>query len=137
MGREEMTTDGEETVQQPETEALRDALAPDELYGSLASTIRRRVLYFLLEHDRTTVDELADVLAGWEAAAENEHVGRETRRRLYVSLYHAHLPRLAEAGLVAYDADTGDVSLSTLSAATVEVIRHAAGYERETVAAER
>lgn len=132
-----MKAEGEESVQQPEMEGVGDVLSPDDLYGVLASTMRRRALYFLLEHDRTTVDELADTLAGWEAAAENEHVGRERRQRLYVSLHHVHLPRLAEAGFVTHDTDSGDVSLSPLSAATVEAIRHAAEYERKAVVAER
>jgi len=101
----------------------------DVLYNALARTERRRMLYALLEQPETTLDALTDVLAGWEAT-ESGAVGPVRWDRLNANLVHTHLPILADADLVEYDRDTGEVSLADLSDPVREQIAFARRYEQ-------
>lgn len=114
---------------------VEEAPPPDSLFGILSDVHRRRVLWFLLERSDTTVEELADVLAGWRAADE-AFVDADDRRELLVSLHHVHLPRLADAGLVTYDADAGSVRLSSLPDPVESVIEFGYRYEQAVGSAE-
>lgn len=87
----------------------------DALFRALASTDRRRVLYYLREQGEATRDELADVLAGWRATNGAGVAGPGERRKIAVSLAHVHLPMLREAGVVTVDPGTDVVSLVPLS----------------------
>lgn len=58
------------------------------------------------------LSDLADEIAGWEAGTETEEVPRSAVERVHVSLYHAHVPKLADAGIVNYDRDRDVVALS-------------------------
>jgi len=108
---------------------------PDELFGVLSDRTRRRILWFLLEESRTTVDELADLLLGWEISGDGV-AGPEERDGVLVSLHHVHLPRLADAGLVRYDADSGagasEIRIAQLSDAVRDLVRFGYRYERAT-----
>jgi hypothetical protein len=95
----------------------------DAAFDALSDVHRRYALYYLQDRDSTTIDELATVLAGWLGTRDDETavVTPEDRERLRVSLHHAHLPHLANSGLVRYDSETEAVSLEPLSE-TVETI---------------
>lgn len=71
----------------------------DEVFVALRNRHRRYTLYFLDEHDCASVDELADVLAGWEAL-ESGVTTREDRTDFHAALVHRHLPLLEAAGLI-------------------------------------
>lgn len=74
----------------------------DELHTSLANERRRLVLSYLVTHPEEThsIDDLVDVVAG----CESPQVGpRSQRTRIEIDLYHAQLPKLADAGLIKYD----------------------------------
>lgn len=94
----------------------------DELYRMLADARRRRVLWFLLEHPRTTMEELADVVVGWRAST-GAVVGPDDRREIAVSLHHVHLPLLDQAGLLCYDHGSGAVELASLPEGVRTLIR--------------
>ena len=55
--------------------------------------------------------DLAEELAAWENDTTVEELSSQARKRVYVSLYQTHAPKLQEAGLITYDADTGEVAL--------------------------
>lgn len=76
----------------------------DRLLNLLTDRRRRFTLYYLRETDAdvVTLDEVTDHVATWEA--EWKGSTGETRKRICTSLHHNHLPRLAEAGLIEYDA---------------------------------
>lgn len=79
-----------------------DGIAPTaELHAVLRSEERRRVLRFFQEWDGrvATLDELANYLVALDG-------GFEEFERAKVALHHAHLPKLAEMGVLDYDART-------------------------------
>lgn len=80
----------------------------------LADRRRRDALRVLAYHDEpVTLADLADEVAIREHGVPLTDVPAESVLRVYLSLYHAHVPRLAGAGVVAYDQDDDVVRLST------------------------
>lgn len=57
------------------------------------------------------MDELAEQIASWENEIPIDDLTRKQRKRVYVSLYQTHLPKLSETNLVEYDIDDGDIRL--------------------------
>lgn len=90
--------------------ASEDRLNRDVVFDLLNSSRRRMVLSYLREHGREiTVTELAGQIAAMEHDTDVESLSREQRKRVYVSLYQTHIPKLADAGVVDYDPETGTV----------------------------
>jgi hypothetical protein len=54
---------------------------------------------------------VANAVAGWEENEAPEDVTEKQSRRVYVSLYQSHVPRLTEVGLIEHD-DSGTVRLT-------------------------
>jgi len=80
----------------------------DAFYRALAARPRRRVLAHLLAREECSVEELADVLCGWETG--EGMVSPERHEEAHVGLVHSHLPRLEAAGLVSFDPSEGTVT---------------------------
>jgi len=89
-------------------------LSDDTLYEALASEDRRRTVFFLLDEKETTVETLATVLAGWAADETGSMSSPADRDQIRIELVHNHLPRLEAAGLVSYDAQEGDIRITSL-----------------------
>lgn len=102
---------------------------PNGLFDALSVRLRRQTLYYLLEEPETTIDELADVLAGWRAT-ESGPVGPTERERIALELRHVHLPRLDGATLVEYDSVGGNVRLCDVPEQVREFVQFANGYDR-------
>lgn len=82
----------------------------------LGDETRRYLLYFLRENEECSLDDLADVLTGWEAVRDEHATGTPAERsRLAVELYHKHLPKLDDAEVLAFDREAKVISLSGLS----------------------
>lgn len=81
----------------------------DEAFDVLGNARRRAVVRHLLEHGEVEMGTLAERVAAEEAGTTPEEVGRDERRRIYISLYQSHLPKLAEVGVASYDRDRGVV----------------------------
>ncbi len=93
--------------------ADRDTLSQDVVFDLLSSPRRRFVLYYLNQIDDTvTIGELADEVAAWENEVEVEELSSQQRKRVYVSLYQTHVPKMDDAGIIDYDSDAGTVSLA-------------------------
>lgn len=72
------------------------------------------VLYYLRqEGDTATVSELAEEIAAMENDVPVDELTSQQQKRVYVSLYQTHLPKLDQTGIVDYDADTGEVRLTS------------------------
>lgn len=89
------------------------ALDSDQIFEILSSRRRRMVLYYLRRHGGSaTMNDLAEQIAAWENDLSIDELTSQQRKRVYVSLYQTHLPKLADSNLIDYDADEGDVQLN-------------------------
>jgi DNA-binding transcriptional ArsR family regulator len=84
-------------------------LSRDVLFDLLRNRRRRLVMRYLGEHDRAEIGELAEHVAAVENGTDPETLSSSERKRVYVSLYQSHLPKLAEAEVVDYDKERGTV----------------------------
>lgn len=85
----------------------------DTFFETLAN-VRRR---FVLSHLGRTVggvsiDTLAREIAGWENGLAPNRISDDDYERVYVSLYHMHVPKLAESGLIEWDESTDELRLT-------------------------
>ncbi|MEZ3145325.1 hypothetical protein [Halobaculum sp. MBLA0143] len=104
------TPDGSETG---ETTAVgtetTSELGYDEAFGLLKNGRRRAVLSALADTPETTLSELAERIAAEENDTEPTLLTSAQRKRVYISLYQNHLPKLADEGVIDYDRSRGDV----------------------------
>jgi len=90
-----------------------ESLSQDAVFDILSNARRRFVLYYLREREEPVeLGELAREIAAWENDTTVEKLTKQQRKRVYVSLYQTHIQKLAEAGIVDYDKDTGMVQLA-------------------------
>ncbi len=79
-------------------------LSADAVFDLLSSRRRRYLLESLAEHGYSlTLADLADEVSSRECAAHIAEIPEEDVLEIYLSLYHQHVPKLAEANVVAYD----------------------------------
>jgi len=71
----------------------------DELFDALSAPRRRRVVEYVEANERATLRQLA------EHVAECESPDRPGLRSVELTLHHSHVPRLVDAGLLAYGDD--------------------------------
>ena len=83
-------------------------LSIDAILELLSERERRKLLEYLIEAegDTATVEGLIDYLVEDEATRTGEI---PSRARFKTSLYHIHLPKLADAGLLDYDPRSREV----------------------------
>ncbi|MFB6136244.1 MAG: hypothetical protein ABEJ04_05755 [Halobacteriaceae archaeon] len=77
----------------------------DAVFDVLAHPRRRYLLYALATDGEWTLRELATKLAAWEEDVDEAEVTDHVRDRVYVSLYHSHVPKLVDEGMVRFDED--------------------------------
>lgn len=98
------------TLLQPNTgRPSRSVPAEDTVFDVLSSHRRRRALRVLHHDGPVELKTLAERVAKLEADGTQEELGADVRKRVYISCYQTHVPRLAEADLVEYDTDSGMV----------------------------
>lgn len=86
-----------------------EALSRSDVFHVLQAWRRRETLRVLLERDgETTLGDLADHIAACETEGP---VGSTERKRVYVSLYQCHLPKLDDLDIVAFEQARGTVSI--------------------------
>lgn len=91
----------------------RDVLSQDVVFDLLSSPRRRFVLYYLNQVDgEVEIGELADEVAAWENDTDVDDLTSQQRKRVYVSLYQTHVPKMEDAGIIEYDSDRGVVALA-------------------------
>lgn len=86
-------------------------LTQDVLFDILSSARRRFVLHILNQEGEMELTGLAEHVAARENDVDVEDLTKQERKRVYVSLYQTHVPKLRDAGLVEYDEDIQVVSL--------------------------
>ncbi|WP_128477085.1 DUF7344 domain-containing protein [Halorussus pelagicus] len=81
-------------------------LSQDNVFDALASKRSRYVLVTLRDAEGPVgVRELVDTVAAWETNKPIDLVSEEHCKRVFTSLCHSQLPKLAMMGLVEYDED--------------------------------
>lgn len=105
-------------------------LAENQFYRALASSHRRRLLYYLCETDESTVEELASVLSGWEITPTGTMQTQADRLEIRLQLLHNHLPRLVDAELIDYNPHTGTVQLKPLHQRVIDIIQQSIEAEQ-------
>ncbi|ELY89580.1 hypothetical protein C483_13678 [Natrialba hulunbeirensis JCM 10989] len=76
----------------------------DAAFDLLSSERRRQFLSVMTTHEEAlTLPDVAEEVAVRETGEPVTELSAECVADVYISLYHDHLPRLVDAGLVAYD----------------------------------
>lgn len=83
----------------------------DVVFQILSNQRRRWVIRYLQAEGSTTLGELAECLARLEMDEPDAPVTSTERKRAYVVLYQHHLPKLADADVIEYDADRKTIEL--------------------------
>lgn len=95
-------------VQQAASARSSERLTKGEIFDVLRNQRRRFVLQYLKQKDdHVELGDLATQVAAWEYDTTVEGVTSEQRKRVYTTLQQTHLDKMAEAGIVEYDADRG------------------------------
>jgi len=88
-------------------------ISQSDVFDVLSNPRRRFVLYYLREVEASVeLNELARQIAAWENDTDESELTDQDRKRVYVSLYQTHVPKLTDVGLVEYDQDSGTVRLT-------------------------
>jgi hypothetical protein len=89
-------------------------LTPETFFDVFSNARRRKVLLYLDERSdgRADINDVAARTAADELGVPVDEVDDDDRRRLYVSLHQAHVPKLEEHGFVRYDRSDNVVSIT-------------------------
>jgi hypothetical protein len=99
------------TLQQRQTiENPRPDFVEDRLFDVLSNGRRRRILRVLHRDGPLELPTLAERVAAIEMETTVDDLDAQARKRVYISCYQTHVPRLVKADLVEHDTDTGIVS---------------------------
>lgn len=101
----------------------------DAVFEVFRDRDRRYVLYFLLEHDRVSVQDIGNIVTGWVKANSSEMGHRADRNATLGELRHQHVPLLIESNLVKYDEATESLSVSPRFEAARPFIERACAAE--------
>ena len=100
------------------------------VFELLSDPRRRFVVSYLQDCRRTKLDELADVVTGWEESRRGDAIAtREKREAVAVRLHHVDLPKLAAAGVLEYDYRLKLAEFVGLPGPMAEVLATASGLE--------
>jgi hypothetical protein len=89
-----------------------DSLPKDVVFGLLSAKRRRDVLTYLDESEgESTLGDLAEHIAAMENGIEPRQLSSKQRKRVYVALYQAHLPKMDDADVIDYDQARGSIEL--------------------------
>lgn len=84
----------------------------DDLFDVLSHHRRRYVIECLIRYGSPmTLPDLADECVVMEHQRAFDSIPAETVKRMYMSLYHTHIPKLVECGAVEYDQESDSVAL--------------------------
>ncbi len=124
-----MGNDGEDSTGSPDTspatpgtaqpsvpvppELDTDALPIDEVFALLQNERRRNVLHYLADREAdagpVAIGELAEQLAAWETGTPVAQLTSDERKRVYVSLYQVHLPKMDDMDVIRFNKPRGTI----------------------------
>lgn len=128
MSAERPTENGAGQIEKPDHQPPLD-----EIFGVLQNQRRRRILSYLETEDTpTTIGTLAEHVAAAENDIQPSQLRSKQRKRVYISLYQSHLPKLASVDAVDYDKDRGTVEEGADFEAFTEVLRRQDSVDSES-----
>lgn len=84
------------------------SLPLDEIFGILRNQRRRDVLKILFEEGGPVrLGELAEQIAAWENGKDVHEINSSERKRVYVGLYQAHLPKMDSMDVIDFNKPRG------------------------------
>ena len=102
-----MATVSKQKTVESVAEAAED-LSKGEIFEVLQNKRRRFVLQYLRRNGGPVeLGDLATQVASWEYETPCDDISQKQRKRVYTTLQQTHLPKMKEAGIVAYDSDRG------------------------------
>lgn len=75
----------------------------DTVFRALAHAYRRYALASLRKHGTMPLADLADEVAARAYGKSIDEIGERDAERVFISLFHTHIPMLAAADMVEYD----------------------------------
>jgi hypothetical protein len=104
----------------------------DEVFTALGHPRRRYLIYALSTRaNDETLTEIARKLTAWEQDVRADEVSEEDRRRVHASLYHSHVPKLADLGIIEYETDE-NIIIRASNIEQVEMVLDGAGAELDS-----
>jgi len=89
-----------------------ESLPLDITFEILKNRRRRLVLEYLREDgDTVTIGELAEHIAAIENEITVQQLNAQQRKRVYIGLYQCHLPKMDDAGVIAFNQSRGRIDL--------------------------
>lgn len=96
-----------------EVDDERPSLSIDEMLELLKNERRRIVLKYLVnQEEQTVLGDLADHVTAVENDVDVQEITSNQRKRVYVSLYQFHLPKMNDMGVIEYKQKRGTISLT-------------------------
>lgn len=105
----------------------------DRIFKTLADQRRRDALYCLLQREPVSLDELATHVAANARDTSPDRLTADERETVLIDLYHHHLLRLADAGVVEYDSRSGVIRCRHVPPLLLKYLSFTASVERSTV----
>lgn len=100
------------------------AIPTDVAFELLASKPRRLVLSYLFEENRSaTREELAYAVAERSTDAPLDGIPQDVLEDIHIALFHVHLPKLEDEGVVSWDMYVDDVALTARADELKPVLR--------------
>lgn len=95
---------------------MQETRSQSAIYSCLSSSRRRYALYCMRDAEKAlSLADLAEDVANMETEMPKHEIDKKAVKDVYLSLYHRHVPKLADAGLVQYDQELDMVSLPETS----------------------
>lgn len=86
-------------------------LSPDAVFELLSNPRRRFIIAFLRQADEPVdIKEFVRQIAALENGVPLDELTDSQEKRIHVSLYQTHIPKLEDAGVLEYDPDWGLVT---------------------------
>jgi hypothetical protein len=90
------------------TPGSKEAPGLNETFELLKNYRRRCILVYLsTEESSASLSDLAEEIAGWENDKDPRLLTSSERKRVYVSLYQSHLPKMDDMGAISYNKPRG------------------------------
>lgn len=94
----------------PDSRPPPDVLELERIYEALEHPRRRYPCYTLFEDTEWSLTDLATKVAAWETGVSESEVSADDRGKVYVSLYHVHVPKLVDVGAIEFDETTETIA---------------------------